>query len=95
MVWWKVQHNAKFFSQIGPHSDNEYGFVCIFFPLKYCEPGDYFFKFQGTEEDIEAAIKIALEEVPKAEAIYKQKITIVDDPNTAVFPAKIVMTHQR
>jgi hypothetical protein len=77
MVWWKVQHNAKFFSQIGPHSDNEYGFVCAFFPLKYCEPGDYFFKFQGTEEDIEAAIKIALEEDQRRRRFISRRLPLL------------------
>jgi hypothetical protein len=43
-------------------------------------------------EKVTKLMKIALEEIPNAEALYKQKITIVD-PDKAAFPAKIGVAH--
>jgi hypothetical protein len=82
MIWWKVNMNYRSVEE----------FSSTYFPNKYCGPGVYFFKFLGTVEKVTKLMKIALEEIPNAEALYKQKITMVD-PDKAVFPAKIGMAH--
>jgi hypothetical protein len=82
MIWWKVNMNYRSVEE----------FSSTYFPNKYCGPGVYFFKFLGSVEKVTKLLKIALEEIPNAEALYKQKITIVD-PDKAVFPAKIGVAH--
>ena len=84
MIWWKVKSDYS--------GQDIAEFSCTYFPKEYCGPGVYFFKSLGTVEKVTKLMKIALEEIPNAEALYKQKITIVD-PDKAVFPAKIGVAH--
>ncbi|PMD15285.1 hypothetical protein NA56DRAFT_650224 [Hyaloscypha hepaticicola] len=84
MVWWQVFQNIRV-------SEGD-EFNCTYFPTVYCGPGVYFFKFMGTVDEIANLMAIAFKEIPNAEALYKQKITIVD-PDKAVFPAKIGVAH--
>jgi hypothetical protein len=75
MVWWKACQRSD-------------GAITTTFPATYSGPGSYVFKLMGSKASVTLQMKDLMEEIRKAEALYKQEIKIVE-PKMAIFPAKL------